>query len=124
MLVPQADGGARSVTVVAYGMRIDARLDPLSLGPSQGRLQHLVARPSGRHLFGVDILQPVPVDQRLPQPLRRVGFTRPQHVGVLLLVGCQSQVVKAHVAVDEIPRQDALSPFRPGLLAIAGHLEG
>ena len=109
LVIPQADGRPGRMTVVADRVRVDLSLDPLFSTTRQRRAQHLVAGAAHLHLLQVDVLQPVADGQRHAQALRRVALARLEHIAHLLLVGGQSQIPEAHVAMQHVARHDQRS---------------
>ena len=95
-------------------MRVDHGLDAFLLGLVQRDFEHLVARPAHLHRCQVDVLQAVAIGQARLEPVGRIVLARPEHVGQLLLVGGQPQVIESHVTMQHVAGPDQLPPLLVG----------
>ena len=110
------------MAVRAERMRIDLRPNVFVRGSLQDSAQDIVPAAAQPHFFQVDILQAIAVLKGGYESGRRVRFAGTQDVSMLLLVGCQPQIVEAHVAVKQVARHDGLARILAVFVALPRRL--
>jgi hypothetical protein len=87
-------------------MGVDPGPQPFGPAPIQDGSQDLISGPARLHFLEMDLLEPVPLPEKLPQPSRGFRLADPQHIGVVLHIRVEAQVGDAHVAVQQVPSPD------------------
>ena len=121
LLIPEADGRASSVPMIAERVAVDLGLLAFAAGLFQRGMQHFVASEAGPHLRQMNFLQAIAERERAAHARGRIDFAGAQHVSVLLMVGGETQIVKTDIAPEQIAGLDEGALFG-GVIALAARL--
>ena len=123
LVVPPAYGAARRMAMVADGVGINDRPQPEGDGLGPRRRQNLVAAGADFEGGGQGILHGIGRRQPGLEPGRRIGLARLEHIGHVLGIGVQPEILDAEIHPQQVTGLDDAGAIERALDALPGDVD-